>query len=65
MGRMHETLESGARVIALLSPEYFKSEHCLAEALNAIGHDPLNKKGRLIVMRVTECAPGGLFTTLA
>jgi tetratricopeptide (TPR) repeat protein len=65
MEAMQAALESGARVIALLSPEYFKSEHCMAEALNAIGHDPLNKRGRLIVMRAAECTPGGLFTALA
>jgi tetratricopeptide (TPR) repeat protein len=65
IGQMHVGLESGARVIALLSPEYLKSDHCLAEAFNAIGHDPLNKRGRLIVMRVAECAPAGMFTALA
>ena len=65
MERMQAGLESGARLIALLSPAYFESEHCMAEALNAIGHDPLNKKARLIAMRVAECAPSGLFTALA
>ena len=65
MEAMQAALESGARVIALLSLAYFKSEHCMAEALNAIGHDPLNKRGRLIVMRAGECTPGGLFTALA
>ena len=43
MEGMHAALESGARVIALLSPAYFKSDHCLAEAPNTIGHDRLNK----------------------
>jgi tetratricopeptide (TPR) repeat protein len=65
MERMHSALDSGARVIALLSPTYFKSDHCMAEALNTIGHDPLNKEARLIVMRIAEYAPGGLFTALA
>ena len=65
MGRMQTALQSGARVIALVSPAYFKSDHCMAEALNTIGHDPLNKNGRLIVMRTAECAPSGLFTALA
>jgi hypothetical protein len=64
MGQMHAALKTGARVIALLSPQYFESEHCLAEALNAIGQDPLNKKSRLIVMRIAECAPDGIFTAL-
>jgi hypothetical protein len=65
MERMQTALESGARVIALVSPAYFKSDHCMAEALNTIGHDPLNKNGRLIVMRIAECAPSGLLTALA
>jgi hypothetical protein len=54
MERMQTALESNARVIALLSPAYFKSDHCMAEALNTIGHDPLNRNGRLIVMRIPE-----------
>ena len=55
MERMHAALESGARVIALLSNEYLASDHCAAEWQNAIAHDPLNKQGRLIVVRVAEC----------
>ena len=65
MERMQAALDSGARVIALLSPAYFKSDHCMAEAFSTIGHDPLNKSGRLIVMRIAECVPSGLFTALA
>ena len=34
-----------ARVIALLSSAYFKSDHCMAEAFSTIGHDPQNKSG--------------------
>ncbi len=65
MERMHASLESGARVIALLSNEYLASDHCAAEWLNVIAHDPLNKRARLIVMRVNECTPTGLLTALA
>jgi hypothetical protein len=43
MERMHAALESGARVIALLSNDYLASDHCTAEWQNAIAHDPLNK----------------------
>ena len=59
MERMHAALESGARVIALLSNDYLASDHCAAEWLNAIARDPLNKQGRLIVLRVAECTPTG------
>jgi hypothetical protein len=44
MERMHAALESGARVIALLSNDYLASDHCTAEWQNAIAHDPLNKQ---------------------
>ncbi len=65
MERMHASLESGARVIALLSNEYLASDHCAAEWLNAIADDPLNKQARLIALRVAECTPTGLLTALA
>ncbi|ADP72354.1 hypothetical protein Rvan_3155 [Rhodomicrobium vannielii ATCC 17100] len=65
MQAMHEALASDARVIALLSRDYLESDHCLGEALNKIAHDPLNKKSRLIVMRVANCTPTGLFAALA
>ncbi len=65
MERMHAALESGARVIALLSSEYLASDHCAAEWQNVIAHDPLNKHGRLVVLRVAECTPTGLLTALA
>ena len=63
--RMHEALVSGARVVALLSPEYLVSEHCQAEWMNAIAGDPLNRKRRLILLRVAECEPAGLLAGLA
>jgi hypothetical protein len=65
MERMHAALESGARVLALLSNDYLASDHCAAEWQNAIAHDPLNKRGRLIVLRVSESTPTGLLTALA
>lgn len=63
--RMHAALSSGARVIALLSPEYLRSAHCQAEWQNAIADDPLNGKARLILLRVAECEPDGLLSGLA
>lgn len=65
MERMHTALAEGARVIALLSPEYLRSEHCQAEWQNAIADDPLNTKSRLILLRVAECEPDGLLSGLA
>jgi tetratricopeptide (TPR) repeat protein len=65
MAKMHESLAGGARVIALLSPEYLASDHCSAEWQNSIAGDPLNSKGRLIVLRVVECEPPGLLAGIA
>ena len=61
---MHSALRSDARVIALLSPDYLESDYCSAEWQNAITGDPLNKQGRLIVLRVSECEPVGLLAGL-
>ena len=63
--KMRDALRKADRVIALLSPAYLKSDHCEAEWQNAIVADPLNKRGRLIVMRVAECQPEGLLTSFA
>lgn len=65
MERMHAALADGARVVALLSPEYLRSAHCQAEWQNAIANDPLNTESRLIVLRVAECEPVGLLSGLA
>ncbi|HYL26186.1 MAG TPA: TIR domain-containing protein, partial [Candidatus Nitrosotalea sp.] len=65
MERMHAVLAGGARVVALLSPEYLRSEHCQAEWQNAIAGDPLNTNSRLILLRVAECEPVGLLSGLA
>jgi tetratricopeptide (TPR) repeat protein len=65
MERMHTALSAGARVIALLSAEYLASDHCQAEWQNAIADDPLNKKHRLVLLRVAECEPRGLLAGLA
>jgi tetratricopeptide (TPR) repeat protein len=65
VAQMHAALAGGARVVALLSPEYLRSEYCQAEWQNAIADDPLNTKSRLILLRVAECDPIGLLRGLA
>ena len=65
--RMHRSLANGVRVVALLSLDYLCSDYCSAEWENVLaqGHDPLNQKGRLILLRVGECDPPGLLAGLA
>ena len=64
MERMHTALCSGARTIALLSPDYLTRDHCTAEWQSTIADDPLNKTGRLIVLRIKPCVPLGLLKSL-
>ena len=52
-------VDRGARVIAVLSPHYLKKEYCLAEAQYPLTGDPSNRQERLIVLRVSDCAPTG------
>lgn len=63
--RRQAALAEGSRIVALLSPDYLRSEHCQAEWQNAIANDPLNTKSRLILLRVTECEPPGLLSGFA
>jgi tetratricopeptide (TPR) repeat protein len=63
--RAHEALAAGARVVALLSPDYLRSDRCQAEWQNAIAGDPLNTNSHLILLRVAECEPPGLLSGLA
>jgi hypothetical protein len=65
MERMDSALASGAQVIAILSNDYLASEYCTAEWYHPLIGDPLNKLGRLIVLRVAECAPRGLLRGIA
>jgi hypothetical protein len=65
MGQMQAALESGARTIALLSPHYLASDYCAAEWQGVLAGDPLNRKSRLIVLRIADCEPTGLLKALA
>lgn len=56
MERMDSALASGAKAIAILSEDYLASEYCSAEWYHPLVGDPLNKLGRLIVLRVAEAA---------
>jgi hypothetical protein len=62
---MHDALAIGAHVVALLSPEYLRSDHCAAQWQNVLASDPLNRSGRLIVLRIVECVPLGWLAGLA
>jgi len=60
MAQMHDALEGGARVLAVLTPDYLASEHCIKEANGALAGDPNNRKRRLVPFRLRPCAPSGM-----
>ncbi len=64
INQMQAALEDGTRIVALLSPEYLKSDFCAAEWQSVLADDPLNRKSRLIVLRIGACAPSGLLKAL-
>jgi hypothetical protein len=65
LDKMDKGLASGARVISILSADNLALDYCEAEWFGALAGDPLNRKGRLIVLRVGHCAPRGLLRTIA
>ena len=64
MRRMEQGYEC-SKLVALLSADYQKSEHCRAEYNHHLGKDPSNLKGRLVVLRITSCQPEGSLQNLA
>jgi hypothetical protein len=57
MARMAQGFSSGARMIALLSMAYQKSEYCKKEYEHILVGDPRNLNERLIVLRIEDVAP--------
>jgi hypothetical protein len=52
-------VETGARLIAILSKSYQAKQYCEVEARYPLIDDPSNTKQRLIVLRVEDCRPTG------
>ncbi len=60
MAQMHDALEGGARVLAVLTPDYFASKYCIKEMNGALSGDPSNSLRRLVPFRLRPCAPSGM-----
>ena len=57
---MHAGLVNDSVVLAVLSQSYLASPYCAAEWQAALAPDPLNRKGRLVLLRIDDCVPTGL-----
>ena len=64
MGAMGKALKSNARIIAVYSPDYFASEHCLLEAQASLVDDPSNDRQQLIPLRLRPCMPYGVLKAI-
>lgn len=64
VAQMHDALAGGARVIALLTPDYLKSEYCMKETNVTLAGDPNNRKRRLVPLRLRPCAPSGMLNDI-
>jgi hypothetical protein len=51
--------------IAVLSPAYFRSEHCVAELASALFRDPLGRRGSVFPVRVEPVEIPNLYAPLA
>jgi hypothetical protein len=61
--RMHDTMASAERTIAVLSPAYLESKFAEAEWRTALADDPDGELGKLIPVKVQPCRPLGLLRT--
>jgi hypothetical protein len=64
MAQMHDGLKGGARVIAVLTPDYLASDYCIKEANGALAGDPNNRLRRLVPFRLRPCAPSGMLADI-
>ena len=64
LARFEQEFSSGARVIALLSNAYLESDYCKKEYSSVLSSDPLNRLGRLVLLRIEDCAPSGMLGSL-
>lgn len=62
--RMQEAITSSNRTIAVLSPDFLKSEFTGPEWAAAFAEDPTGTKQKLIPVKVRRCSPTGLLSQL-
>jgi hypothetical protein len=58
--QMRKAINTSRQTVAVLSPEYLRSNYATAELNAAIADDPLGEKGKLVPVRVRECRPKDL-----
>lgn len=61
---MHDAAQTAARTIAVLSPDFLRSSYTQAEWAVAFARDPSARHGVLLPIKVRDCAPAGLLSTI-
>jgi hypothetical protein len=61
--QMNDGLRRSRQVIAVLSPDYLRSEFATSELNAALGSDPIGRERKLIPVRVRPCQLDGMLAT--
>ena len=61
---MHMAAQEAERTIAVLSPDYLKSDFTLSEWAAAFSTDPAARQKRLLPIRVRDCDPTGILSSI-
>lgn len=65
VAKMDDALVRSQRIITLLSHAYLSSPFCGLEWQTVFAQDPRNFGHRLVLLRVDQCQPSGILSTLA
>src|SRR5215472_2464257 len=60
---MQDAMSTAERIVAVLSPDYLRSDHGEAEWRDFYAKDPSGRRGLLLPVRVREVEPPGLLRT--
>ena len=60
---MQDAMSTAERIVAVLSPDYLRSDHGEAEWRDFYAKDPSGRRGLLLPVRVREVDPSGLLST--
>lgn len=62
--KIDTALKQARRTVAVLSEQYLRSPWCTAEWTAALSQSPLGEGQRLIPVRIADCKPDGLLSTI-
>lgn len=61
---VHRGMEGAQRLIAILTPDYVKSDYCKGEWAAGVAADPAGLERKVVPVRVVPCEPPGLLRAI-